>query len=504
MEKQQNSQFWKEIEKHPEKVQKAFWYGAEDLGKFLGDDPKLYSSYLNYKSDKPDPNWPWYKKAIFYYSQSQTNEYVTKHNVVVAIKENSSWLGGMLQGDFNKNPTLSQIIVGGMISLIPVVDQVCDIRDLIANLITLSDEKERTSENYMALALTSVGLIPEIGSIVKTTIKAVKTKGVTKLSLMKTMESLESNAVKLGAHCPWGRAPETWLRSEPWKGVASKAYIHLQKNINRLQDTLRPLLTHGTGLFQARIKTFFTSLMSSINAVEKYIKDLCTDVSKRINELMPQPHLAMAGHSSSSGRPINTPINRYDTNTAGSTPTQVTHQQKEVKPEKDKSKEKTKDDTCILRPYKPDTCKPKGKTGHHVVPDRCFRLGKRVGLDRHQIDGALSEADGLVICVEGATPQRDNEHGKIHELHTKLEKQLQSVLKPEGSGYLIEVEVICAQSVVKVLKKCSGKLIFEQLRTYHQSKGLGPKFIVRLDSRGSKVRKLDPNLFGGKTQKRDF
>ena len=70
---------------------------------------------------------------------------------------------------------------------------------------------------------------------------------------------------------------------------------------------------------------------------------------------------------------------------------------------------------CVLRPYHPDTCKAEGKTGHHVVPDRAFRLGERTGLNRKQILGGLSEGDGLVICVEGATPTPTNQHGKIHK-----------------------------------------------------------------------------------------
>lgn len=498
MEKQQNSQFWKEIEKHPESVQKSFWYGAEHLGTFLGDDPKLYSTYLNYKNERPDPSWPWYQKAMFLYSQSQENEYITKHNMVVTIKENSSWLCGMLQGDFNKDPTLSQIIVGGLISLIPIVDQVCDVRDLIANLITLSDEKQRTPENYTALALTSVGLIPELGSIIKTTIKAIKVKGINKLSLMKTMEGLESNAAKFGAHCPWGRAPETWLRSEPWKKVASDAYIHLQKNINRLKETLRPLFMNGAGIFQTKVRALFTSLTSVMTITEKYIKDLCADVSKKVNELMPQPHLAMAGPS---GKPANTPTNRYETNTAGSAPTQVKHQQNEAKPTKPKDKDSI-DPACLLTRYGDDICEKQGKTGHHVVPDRCFRLGnKRTGVNRRQIEGALNEADGLVICVEGATPKPSNEHGKIHIQHTLLENELRALFKPTGSGPLIEVEVLCARSVSRVLKKCSANTLFQQLRTHHQAMGLGPKFIVRVDNRGLKAKKLDPKLFGSKSKK---
>lgn len=503
MEQPQNSQFWQEIAKYPEAVQKSFWYGAKDLATFLGDEPQLYQTYLKYDQSKPSPDWPWWKKIVFYYSQSEYNQTINQHNMVVSIQEKSSWIYGVLQGDFNKNPTLSQILVGGVISLIPVVDQVFDIRDLISNLITLSNEKDQTPENYMALSLTAIGLIPELGSILKTTVKLIQAKATTKLSLMKTMESLETVAYKLGGACPWGRSPERWLRSQPWAQVAKDAYCCIKSNIERLTEILTHYVHRATEIFKQKIAQLINTLSQVSHSIEKYIQQLCENVRIRVTELLPQPRLAMAGHPPPKGM-SNTPTNRYEVNTAGAHPTQARHQQKEEKPERDKTKENSKDDTCILRPYKPDTCKPKGKTGHHVVPDRCFRLGTRKGSGRGQIDGSLTEAEGLVVCVEGATPQRDNEHGQIHEQHTKLENELRALFIPEGSGPLIEVEVLCARSVAMVLKKCSANSLFQQLRAYHQSKGLGPKFIVRVDSKGTKARKLDPNLFGEKTQKRNF
>lgn len=498
MEQPQNSQFWQKIAKHPEAVQKSFWYGAKDLATFLGDEPQLYQTYLKYDQSKPSPDWPWWKKIVFYYSQSEYNQTINQHNMVVSIQEKSSWIYGVLQGDFNKNPTLSQILVGGVISLIPVVDQVCDIRDLISNLVTLSDEKDQTPENYMALSLTAIGLIPELGSILKTTVKSIQAKATTKLSLMKTMESLETAAYKVGGACPWGRSPERWLRSQPWAQVAKDAYRCIKSNIERLTEILTHYVHRATGIFKQKIAQLINTLSQVGRSIEKYIQQLCENVRIRVTELLPQPRLAMAGHPPPKGM-SNTPTNRYEVNTAGAHPTQVRHQQKEEKPERDKTKENSKDDTCILRPYKPDTCKPKGKTGHHVVPDRCFRLGTRKGSGRGQIDGGLTEAEGLVVCVKGPTPKPDNEHGQIHAIHRKLENELKKILVPTGSGPLAEVEVICAKSIVSIIKKCDAAKLAIQLRTYHQSKGLDPNFVVRIDEKGTAIKKLPANIYGPKT-----
>lgn len=494
----QNPLFWQKIAEHPEAVQKSFWYGAEDLAKFLGDSPNLYSTYLKYDSRQSDADWPWWKKILFYYVQSERNKEITQHNMVVSIKDNGSWIYGVLQGDFNKNPTMSQIIVSGIISLIPVADQVCDVRDLISNLVTLSDEKQRTTENYMALALTGIGLVPELGSATKTVVKAVHLKGLTKVYLIKTMEAVETTVNKVGGVCPWGRAPETWLRSQPWKKVASDTYNSVKANLNRLKEVITHFISHTTGLLKQKLTEFMDTINKTLAVIQKYITELCNDVNRRIGELLPQPAMAMAGHSSPS-RNTNTPTNRYELNTSGSHPTHVTHQQKEKNsPEKDKTKDKDPRSPCILRPYRPETCKPLGKakkTGHHIVPDRCFRYGSRRELDK-RILGAISENQGLVVCVTGES--RNGEHGQLHQYFDKKETIFGKTGKIPGVTELYNLEVAAVASVVKVFSKCSREFLLAQIREYHGTHGMPKEFQVRADPTGKMT--IDPKKLGIKSK----
>ncbi|CAN7144733.1 hypothetical protein [Massilia sp. LjRoot122] len=80
------------------------------------------------------------------------------------------WFWQAVQGDFNENRSTSQIVVDAAISMIPLVDQVCDVRDLIANCKKL---REDTSDTWawVALALTLIGLVPFLGSFVKGVLK---------------------------------------------------------------------------------------------------------------------------------------------------------------------------------------------------------------------------------------------------------------------------------------------------------------------------------------------
>lgn len=90
-----------------------------------------------------------------------------------ADKNTWEWLWEALQGDFNENRSTGQIAFDAAVSMIPVVDQVCDVRDIIANCkqIAQSEEHEDNTWKWVALALTLIGLFPTLGSLVKGVLK---------------------------------------------------------------------------------------------------------------------------------------------------------------------------------------------------------------------------------------------------------------------------------------------------------------------------------------------
>jgi hypothetical protein len=45
----------------------------------------------------------------------------------------AEWIWEVLQGDFNDDPSTAQVVTGTVISMIPFVDQICDVRDVVAN-----------------------------------------------------------------------------------------------------------------------------------------------------------------------------------------------------------------------------------------------------------------------------------------------------------------------------------------------------------------------------------
>lgn len=84
----------------------------------------------------------------------------------------AQWIWEVLQGDFNHNASTAQVVTGTIISMIPFVDQICDIRDLIANCKKINEEPS-SSWLWISLTLTLIGLFPGIGSLVKGCLKVM-------------------------------------------------------------------------------------------------------------------------------------------------------------------------------------------------------------------------------------------------------------------------------------------------------------------------------------------
>jgi len=82
----------------------------------------------------------------------------------------AEWIWEVLQGDFNDNASTAQVVTGTVISMIPFVDQICDVRDVVANCKKI-DEEPDTPWHWISLSLTLIGLLPLVGSLLKGCLK---------------------------------------------------------------------------------------------------------------------------------------------------------------------------------------------------------------------------------------------------------------------------------------------------------------------------------------------
>ncbi|KAA3653744.1 MAG: hypothetical protein DWQ11_07135 [Proteobacteria bacterium] len=191
------------------------------------------------------------------------------------MDEALDWFWGVLQGDFNDDPSLSQTIVSGIITAIPIIDQIADVRDVIANLHQLSKDSTDTWK-WVALAITLIGLIPVLGSVLK---------GVFKILIQFVRkggehadEALEMIlAVVRGA----GKGdPVKWLKSLPMDDYARQALKHF----NEIADKLKLGLSDVRHMWLA--KAVFGEKLKRLELVERQIDKLKALGQSKIPEAM--------------------------------------------------------------------------------------------------------------------------------------------------------------------------------------------------------------------------
>lgn len=108
-------------------------------------------------------DWDEFTNALEWYAAAPARWYESGKKDLQAAAE---WIWTVLQGDFAEEQTTAQIVTGTIISIIPFVDQICDVRDLIACCRKIREDGSNKWA-WIALVLTLIGLFPELGSLAK-------------------------------------------------------------------------------------------------------------------------------------------------------------------------------------------------------------------------------------------------------------------------------------------------------------------------------------------------
>ena len=80
----------------------------------------------------------------------------------------------LLLGDFEENQNTAAQLIGGLISMVPVLDQVMDARDITGSVFNISKRggfKNATPDQIVNLGFAAFGAVPEVGSAFKTVFK---------------------------------------------------------------------------------------------------------------------------------------------------------------------------------------------------------------------------------------------------------------------------------------------------------------------------------------------
>lgn len=88
------------------------------------------------------------------------------------LQDIAEWLWVVIQGDFAEEQSTAQIVTGTVVSMIPFVDQICDVRDICANAQKINEDNNNAWA-WVGLILTLIGLFPVLGSLFKGILKVI-------------------------------------------------------------------------------------------------------------------------------------------------------------------------------------------------------------------------------------------------------------------------------------------------------------------------------------------
>lgn len=139
----------------------------------IRDVPNEHASFIYYFYKDPQS----YAPSVI---PSQQPDAVAAESALDSIGD---WIWGTLQGDFNLDPSKSQIVVNMLLGLIPIVDTTLDVRDVIAgikHLVEYYQEEDKVQKSHpdflwlnhetwlwLNVFIISIGIVPELGSVVK-------------------------------------------------------------------------------------------------------------------------------------------------------------------------------------------------------------------------------------------------------------------------------------------------------------------------------------------------
>lgn len=161
------------------------------------------------------------------------------------------WFFGLVEGDFNEDPSASQIIVGTVIGCIPVIGQIMDVRDIVANVKKLDDDPDDTLL-WVALVVTLVGLIPGAGDLVKGVFRFV-------LKFLRKGGDDAVGAIRSVLAFLRGRGygdPVRYLKNLPWQKLSDESRSLFKKVMFGFIEGIETLRTGWLTkrLFGSRIK----------------------------------------------------------------------------------------------------------------------------------------------------------------------------------------------------------------------------------------------------------
>ncbi|HEY8379945.1 MAG TPA: hypothetical protein VIK91_25820 [Nannocystis sp.] len=205
------------------------------------------------------------------------------------VADAGDWIWGLIQGGFNEQQTVSQIIVDAVIGMIPVVGDITAVRDLLAVVIRLADDPSKREDpmQWVELVIGLLALIPVAGGAIK---------GVAKLLLRVGKEAAEHRqivreAIELLNRLGVGDAVDYFGKLD--LSIHTAALVReFQKLVNRLVEVIDAILRRTRwvlpGGMKRRLQDLRGALRELLGLGVRYIPDGVKELNNRLKAIQSQ------------------------------------------------------------------------------------------------------------------------------------------------------------------------------------------------------------------------
>ena len=196
----------------------------------------------------------------------------------------------LILGDFEENQNFAGQMVGGIISLIPIVDQVMDARDISGALYRINQQggfNNATTNQLVNLGFAAFGAVPEVGSAFKTVFKPMyKERQAVKGAVNGGLQAVERLlGAKKGGTIVWVRIKVLGQ----WANLTSQAIVKVNLALDaciELLDTIGRLKGWKDYLVPDSIQALALELLPSLRLMKGGVTQALQRASAEIRHFL--------------------------------------------------------------------------------------------------------------------------------------------------------------------------------------------------------------------------
>ena len=183
----------------------------------------------------------------------------------------AEWLTGVVTGE---GQSASQLLVSGVLSLIPGVGQAMDARDIILNIIALSKDPDNP-DLWTEMVINLVGIVPGFGDALKVAFKFIRAGHPLGRVLDAVSSHLRGNV-------------EKWLRTIDWQDLSTQLTKRFKEIVNSLISTLNERIVKFA-LGNDRVSYFNQLLQEIYDLSDGMILAAVNDIKTKTGKVLEQP-----------------------------------------------------------------------------------------------------------------------------------------------------------------------------------------------------------------------